>query len=155
MFPRITLTALMLTVVTSAQAAVLKDRCKMSIDACGIVFSSIPSTPSLTTANCFSDIPVTYVIENEGAGNTAVIIALVDNDSLGEDAVIIDWDSSTCISGGTLDSLASCTIVLDYQPCDSGTLDRDLTIYPVSTQLPLVVPIETTVGTSAFVYCPA
>jgi hypothetical protein len=139
----------------SAQAAVLQERCKGSLDACGIAFTSIAPTPSdLTTANCFSAETASYVIENQGATDTVINFAVVDNDSLGTDAVVIDA-SSTCTNGQTLNSLESCTIVLDYQPCDSGTLDRDLTVTPVSTQRPLVVAIDTSVGTSAFVYCPA
>jgi hypothetical protein len=155
MIPRITLTALMISFVACAQAAVLQERCKASLDACGIEFTSIPPIPSnLSTANCFTAETANYVIENQGAGDTVINFALIDNDALGAEALVID-PSSTCTDGQTLNSLASCTIVLEYQPCDSGSLDRDLIVTPVSTQRPLVIPIATTVGTSAFVYCPA
>lgn len=152
---RIIFSSLIIAYLSSAEAATLEARCMESINACGIEFISIPPTPNdLTTANCFNAETRNYVIQNKGQGNTVINFTVVDNDSLGADAVEIDA-SSTCTNGQTLNSLQTCSIVLEYQPCDSGSLDRDLTITPVSTQRPLVLPIETTVGTSAFVYCPA
>ncbi len=139
---------------THALATTPQERCNASLDNCGIVFTSTPTTPdNLSTANCTNPIQVTYSIENQGITDTVINVDLVNNDSLGQTAVIID-NASTCTDGQTLDALASCNIVLDYQPCESGSLNRDLTITPSSAQWPITASLETTVGTSAFVYCP-
>lgn len=153
-YQRIALIPLAVLFTSSTHAAVLDDRCKDNLLGCGILFTSAPPTPSnLSTANCYDPVQVTYTIQNQGTSSTIINMSLVDNDSLDAGDVVID-PSSTCVNGQTLNSMASCNIILDFQPCDAGSLNRSLTVTPTSPQWPITQVLQTTVETSAFVYCP-
>src|ERR1051325_9718630 len=58
--------------------------CKNNLEGCGIVFSSIAPTPSLSTVNCNNSVTAIYTLLNEGDTPTKISLYLTEIDSLND-----------------------------------------------------------------------
>jgi hypothetical protein len=122
--------------------------CNPSLTACGLQFTTIPATPSLSSGDPTTSSP--YVITNVGGVSvplSSVTLITLADDIAGGNAVSLAHDT-TCTSSTVLAPADTCNIVLDYDPTSGGLLDWNLTVTPNSTQRPLVLNISTTVSGS-------
>jgi len=148
MFKYLALIALFFSFTSFAQ-----DECKSEISSCAVELQNPdPIQPVITTVDCGvedSTLTDTFELINYRPVPARIkSLTLISDDGFPENAVTLT-DLGTCRVGGELapdgKPGSTCTIVISFQPCESGVIDRELVV-EVDGQFPLTGDVDTTVA---------